>query len=136
MSEDETDDVSPKGNIINYNPTHIVEIEVGDLSAPVAAGVEMSKLFLVSNNILTDLKQDIRRDEETKRLILPPDLLPWMKEARMLLEHISKMTTGIQEKAALKQMDIAGKMFTEYMKSLPPEERIQMIRSLKTSGTR
>lgn len=134
MSDDETDD-SPKGNIIPYDPTNIVEIQLGDLTAPIAAGIEMSKLFLAANEIVKDLNHDIRRDEETGQLRLPPDLLPWMKEQRMLLDHINKMTKGIEEKAALKKMDIAGKIFAEYMKSLPPAERIIMIRSLKSNGT-
>jgi len=131
MSEDETD--SPKGNIINYDPTTIVEIQVGDLSAPVAAGVEMSKLFLMAQYVTNELSKDIYRDSETDKLVLPFDLLPWIKEERMLLENINKMTKGIEEKAALKKMDIAGKLFAEYMKDLPPDEKIKMIRALKTN---
>ena len=134
MSEDDTDG-SPEGHIIPYDPAHIVEIQVGDLTAPVAAGIEMSKLFLAAADIVKDLKYDIRKDNDSGRMILPPDLLPWMKELRMLLDRINAMTSGIEEKAALKKMDIAGKIFSEYMKSLDPQEKIQVIRALKSNGT-
>jgi len=118
-------------SIIQYDPAEIVQIKVGDLSAPVAAGVEMSKLYLAADEIVTLFIKEIRVDEETKQPFVPPELLPWMKEQRAILVEINKMTGEVEDKYRMKKMEIGAKIFSEAMKDLPMEEKIKIIKELK-----
>ena len=57
-------------SIIPFDPATIVEIKVGDISAPVAVGVEMSKLYLSADKIVKRLIEDIKVDPETKKMVI------------------------------------------------------------------
>jgi len=118
-------------SIIEYDPATLVQIKVGDLSAPVAAGVEMSKLYVASDEIVRLLLNEVSVDEETKTVNIPPELLPWFKEQRMILAEIQKMTGEVEDKYRLKKMEAGAKIFSEALKSLPMEEKIKIIKELK-----
>lgn len=118
-------------SMIKYEPAEIVKIKVEELTAPVMAGVEMSKLYLMADKVIADLVQDIETDEETGRTIIPPDLLPWFKEQRFLLSEIYKMTGEVQQRAQLKKMELATKIFEQYFKEASQAEKIKIIKELK-----
>ena len=118
-------------SIIQFDPSTIVEIKVGDLSAPVSVGVELSKLYLASDRIVYELIQDVVRDEETGKIQIPPDLLPWFKEQRFLLGEIYKLTGEVEEKVSVKKMELQTAVFKEIFKDLPSEERIKIIKAMK-----
>lgn len=118
------------GEIIEWDPAEIVEIKVGDLTAPVAVGSEMSKLYLASDQIVKKLIADIKEDEEGNAII-PLDLLPWFKEQRFLLSEIHKMTEEVQQKAQLKKMELSAKVFADYFKDLPQEQKVKMVKQWK-----
>lgn len=118
-------------SIEKYDPPEIVRIKVDDLTAPVMAGVEMSKLYLMADAIIADLIHDIEHDEESGKTMIPPDLLPWVKEQRYLLSEIYKMTGEVQQKANLKKMELASKVFEQYFKEAPQAEKIKIIKGLK-----
>lgn len=118
-------------SIIPYDPAEIIRIKVGDLSAPVAAGVEMSKLYTASDEIVRLLINEIAIDEETGQTFIPPELLPWFKEQRMILGEINKMTGEVEDKYRMKKMEIGAKIFSDAMKDLPMEEKIKIIKELK-----
>lgn len=119
-------------SIIPYDPATILEIKVGDLSAPVAVGVELSKLYLSSDAIVQELIKDVKRDEETNRLIVPPDLLPWYKEQRMLLDEIHKLTGEVEEKVHLKRMEMSAEVYKSLIKDLPDDKKIELLQALKS----
>ena len=118
-------------SIIEYDPATLVQIKVGDLSAPVAAGVEMSKLYMASDEIVRLLIREISVDEETGQTFIPPELLPWFKEQRMILTEIQKMTGEVEDKYRIKKMEAGAKIFSEALKDLPIEEKIKIIKELK-----
>lgn len=118
-------------SIIPYDPAEIVKIKVGDLSAPVAAGTEMSKLYLVADKIVDLLVKTIKIDEEADELIIPPELLPWAKEQRALLSEIHKMTGEVEQKVYLEKVQLASKLVAEHFKTLTAPEQIIFLKELK-----
>ena len=117
-------------NLTIFRPSEVVEICVGDLSAPIQTGVELSKLAVLEKNILADLLSHSERTDDGK-LILHPEALSWAKELRMLYKDIHDLTRGPQEKMIMKQMDIVGSIYSKIMKDKKPEEIIETIRALK-----
>ena len=115
-------------SIIKMRPTQIVKIAVGDLSAPVATGTELSKLAVIEKEIIMDLLSHSERVND--KLILDPNALYWIKEYRMLLKDIGDLTRGVQEKVIMKQMDVVGELYKKIIKDKPPEEIIKMVRDL------
>jgi len=121
-------------SIIPFDPATIVEIKVGDLSAPVAVAVEMSKLFLSSDKIVKRLISDIKIDPETGDTRVPFDLLPWYKEQRMLLAEIHKLTGATEEKISLRRMELQADIFKQFIKDLPQDQKITLIKALEKAN--
>ena len=120
--------------IIPFDPATIVKIKVGDLSAPVAVGVEMSKLYTSADEIVKRLIGDISIDIETGKTDIPFDLLPWYKEQRMLLSEIRKMTGDVEDKVNMKKLEIQGEIFKQLIKDLPQDQRVIIIKALKRNA--
>ena len=118
--------------LIEMNPTEIVKISVGDLTAPVATGVELGKLFLIVKDVFLDLLTHSERDEETNQLIPHPDALAWEKELRLLIKDMHDLTKGVQEKVMLKKMDIVAQLYKQATKGKSPQEIIQTVRELES----
>lgn len=119
-------------SIVKFDPAEVVQIKIGDLSAPVSVGVELSKLYLASDRIVRELVQDVERNKETGKIQIPPDLLPWFKEQRFLLGEIYKMTGEVEENVSIKKLELQTAVFKEIFKDLPPEERIKIIKAMKS----
>lgn len=117
--------------IIPFDPATILKIKVGDLSAPVAVGVEMSKLYVSADEIVRRLINDITVDAETGKTVVPFDLLPWYKEQRMLLSEIHKLTGQTEEKIGIRRMELQAEIFKKLIKDLPAQEKISLIKQLK-----
>jgi hypothetical protein len=122
--------------IIPFDPATIVKIKVEDLSAPVAVGVEMSKLYVSADAIVHRLIQDIKTDIETGKTIIPFDLLPWYKEQRMLLSEIHKLTGEVEDKVNMKKLEIQGEIFKQLIKDLPQDQRVIIIKALKRNASK
>lgn len=120
--------------IVPFDPATIVEIKVGDLSAPVRVGTEMSKLYLAADVIVRKLITDIITDSDSGITLIPPDLLPWFKEQRMLLTEIHKMTGEVEQKVEMKRMELQAELFKQVIKNLPPDKKIILLKALKTNG--
>jgi hypothetical protein len=118
-------------SIIPFDPATIVEIKVGDLSAPVAVGVEMSKLYLSADEIVRRLINDIAVDPETGKVNIPFDLLPWYKEQRMLLSEIGRLTGDTEQKVNIRKMELQAEIFKQFIKDLPQVEKITLVKNLK-----
>jgi len=117
--------------IVKFEPTEIVKIAIGDLSAPVETAVELSKLAIIEKNLLVDLLAHSERDEDTDKLYIHPEALGWARELRMTLKDIHSLTQGVQEKVMLKKMDIIGELYKKVIKENKPEDIIKRIRELK-----
>lgn len=122
--------------IIPFDPATIVKIKVEDLSAPVAVGVEMSKLYVSADAIVHRLIQDIKTDAETGKTVIPFDLLPWYKEQRMLLSEIHKLTGEVEDKVNMKKLEIQGEIFKQLIKDLPQDQRVIIIKALKRNASK
>jgi len=118
-------------SIIPFDPATIVEIKVGDISAPVSVAVEMTKLYLSADEIVRRLINDIRVDPETGKTIVPFDLLPWYKEQRMLLTEIQKLTGDTEDKVNIRKMELQAEIFKQFIKDLPQAEKVTLIKTLK-----
>lgn len=127
----ETDIIVSEQDIIKMEPTQIIKIAVGDLSAPVATGVELSKLAEMEKLVFLDLLTHSERDEETGKLIIDPNALDWGKEYKKTLKIIHDLTKGVQEKAMLKKMDVAGALYKSIIKNNKPQDVIKMIKQLQ-----
>jgi hypothetical protein len=123
-------------SIIPFNPATILEIKIGDLSAPVAVGVELSKLYLSADEIVRRLIKDISSDAETGKTIIPFDLLPWYKEQRMLLSEIHKLTGEVEDKVNMKKLEIQGELFKQLIKNLPADQRVILVKALKKNASK
>jgi len=121
-------------SIIPFEPSTIVEIKVGDLSAPVSVGVEMSKLYLSADEIVRRLISDITVDPETGKVNIPFDLLPWYKEQRMLLTEIGRLTGDTEQKINIRKMELQAEIFKQFIKDLPQAEKIVLIKKLKNKA--
>lgn len=127
----ETDIIVSEQDIIKMEPTQIIKIAVGDLSAPVATGVELSKLAEMEKLVFLDLLTHSKRDEESGKLIIDPNALDWGKEYKKTLKIIHDLTKGVQEKAMLKKMDVAGALYKSIIKNNKPQDVIKMIKQLQ-----
>lgn len=123
-------------SIIPFDPATIVKIKVGDLSAPVAVGVEMSKLYVSADMIVKRLIEDISTDTETGKASIPFDLLPWYKEQRMLLSEIHKLTGEVEDKIDMKKLEIQGELFKQLIKDLPQDQKVILIKALKRNASK
>jgi hypothetical protein len=123
-------------SIIPFDPATILEIKIGDLSAPVAVGVELSKLYLSADEIVRRLIKDISSDAETGKTIIPFDLLPWYKEQRMLLSEIHKLTGEVEDKVNMKRLEIQGELFKQLIKNLPADQRVILVKALKKNASK
>ena len=122
-------------DIVEFEPTEIVKISVGELTAPVETGVELSKLFVYEKKILSELFKDIDRDEETNKMIIPPDVLKWAKEVRLLAKDINDMTKGVQEKAIMKKIDIVGEIYKKGIKNMDDKKLIKLVKNLENGNS-
>lgn len=129
MENVDTDELSTA--LVVFRPSEVVQISVGDLSAPVQTGVELSKLAVLEKNILVDMLAHTQRDEESGNLVLHPDALAWARELRMLYGDIHALTSGVQEKVMMKKMDIIGALYKEMVKNKDPKDVINTIRELQ-----
>ena len=123
-------------SIIPFDPATIVKIKVGDLSAPLAVGIEMSKLYVSADAIVNRLIEDIAVDVETGKTVIPFDLLPWYKEQRMLLSEIHKLTGEVEEKVNMKKLEIQGELFKQLIKNLPADQRVILVKALKRNASK
>jgi len=112
-----------------FKPSEVVEISVGELSAPIQTGVELSKLAVLEKSILFDLLSNT--DRVDGKLILHPEALAWARELRMLYKDIHELTKGVQDKIMLKKMDIVGSLYTRVIKGKTTKEIIDTIRELQ-----
>ena len=129
MENVDTDELSTALTV--FRPTEIVEISVGELTAPIQTGVELSKLASIEKIILLDLLTHSLRDPDTDQLIPHPDALAWARELRMLYGDIHALTSGVQEKVMMKKMDIIGALYKEMVKNKDPKDVINTIRELQ-----
>jgi hypothetical protein len=118
-------------DIQKFEPTAVAKIAVGDLTAPVQTGVELSKLAVLQKSIVIDLLQNSKRDKDSNILILHPDALPWVKEYRMTLKDIDLLTKGVQEKMALKQIDLVGEIYKQALKNMDSIEIVRLVKKLE-----
>jgi len=123
--------VLSNASLIKMRPTEIVQISLGDLTAPVATGIELQKLAIIQKDVFLDLLTHSSRDKDTDKLIPDPNAIHWGREYRATLKTIHELTKGVQEKAIMKRMDIVGEMYKQLMKEKKPEEVIQLIRELE-----
>ena len=114
-----------------FRPTEIIEITMGELSAPVATAVELQKLAIIQKNVFLDLITHSTRDEDSDKFIPDPNAIHWGRELRATLKTIHELTKGVQERAIMKKIDIVGEMYKQLMKEKSPEEVIQLIRELE-----
>ena len=121
-------------SIIPFDPAEIIEIKVSDLSAPVAVGVELSKLYVSADAIIKRLIQDIYVDDDSGKTLIPPDLLPWYKEQRMLLSEIHKMTGEVEQKTHMKKLELQVELIKSFIKDLPQTEKIILMKRLKNTN--
>lgn len=128
------DIVIQDNKLIQMNPTEIIKISVGDLTAPVATSVELSKLAIIVKDVFLDLLIHSTRDEETGQLIPHPDALAWEKEFRLLLKDIHDLTKGVQEKVMLKKMDIVAQLYKQATKGKTTAEIIKTVRELESTS--
>ena len=75
------------------------------LTAPIAAGVELSKLFILSSKKVEQLQQQTRvipgetaDGEPTVTIVDHPDLKWWFDQTRKLATDVAKITANIQAK--------------------------------------
>lgn len=116
-----------------FRPTEVVEISLGEISAPVETATELTKLAILEKQILTDLLANSKRSEDGQ-MIIHPDALSWAKEYRMLCKDIHELTKGPQEKVMMKKMDIVGNLYVQLMKNNKPQEIIEKIKELQDGG--
>lgn len=123
--------VVKKSDLIKFRPTEIVEIELGELTAPIATATELQKLAITQKNVYLDLLTHSPRDEDSDRLLVDPNAIHWGREFRATLKTIHELTKGVQEKALMKKIDIVGEMYKKLAKDKEPHEIIQLIRDLE-----
>lgn len=123
--------VVKKTDLIKFRPTEIVEIAIGDLSAPIATAIELQKLAITQKDVYLDLLTHSIRDEDTDVLMVNPNAIHWGREFRATLKVIHELTKGIQEKAIIKKMDIVGEMYKQLVKEKKPHEIVELIRDLE-----
>ena len=123
--------VVSNAELIEMQPTEIVLISLGDLTAPIATAIELQKLAIIQKNVFLDLLTHSTRDEDTDKLIPDPNAIHWGREYRATLKTIHELTKGVQERAIMKKIDIVGEMYKQLMKEKSPEEVIQLIRELE-----
>jgi len=117
--------------LIKFKPTEIVEIALGDLTAPIATAIELQKLAISQKIVYLDLLTHSTRDAETDKLIVDPNAIHWGRELRATMKVIHELTRGVQEKAIMKKIDIVGEMYKQLVKDKQPHEIIQIIRDLE-----
>ena len=123
--------VLSKAALIKMKPTEIVQISLGDLSAPIATAIELQKLAIIQKTVFIDLLSHSSRDRDSDKLIPDPNAIHWGREYRATLKTIHELTKGVQDKAIMKKIDIVGEMYKQLMKEKTPEEVIQLIRELE-----
>jgi hypothetical protein len=123
--------VLTKTDLIKFKPTEIVEIALGDLTAPIATAIELQKLAISQKVVYLDLLTHSPRDDDTDRLIVDPNAIHWGREYRATLKTIHELTKGIQEKAIMKKIDIVGELYKQIAKNKKPHEIIELIRDLE-----
>jgi len=116
--------------LIQFTPTEIVKIAIGDLSAPMETAIELTKMAVIMKNIWLDILQQSPKDEKGK-YTPSPAALPWMKEFRMTVKDIHDMTKGVQEKVMFKKMDMLGDLYKIAVKDLSPSDMIKKIKELQ-----
>jgi len=119
---------------IVMQPTEIVKISVGDISAPVATGTELTKLAIIVKNVFLDLLTHSKRDEETDQLIPHPEALAWVKELRLLIKDIHDLTKGVQDKVMMKKMDLVADLYKQATKGKTTQEIIKTVRELQDAA--
>ena len=121
----------PEELALLFEPTQIIKISVGELSAPVETAIELQKLAILEKSLLMDILQHSDRDEESGKLFIHPEALGWARELRMILKDIHDLTKGVQEKVMLKKMDVMGNLYKQVLKDTKPEDIIRTIRELQ-----
>ena len=121
----------PEELALLFEPTQIIKISVGELSAPVETAIELQKLAILEKTLLMDILQHSDRDEESGKLFIHPEALGWARELRMILKDIHDLTKGVQEKVMLKKMDVMGNLYKQVLKDKKPEDIIRTIRELQ-----
>lgn len=117
-------------DIVKYEPTQIVKIAVGELTVPVEAAAELSRLALIEKNILVEYLKDAKRDEETNKWFVPQQALQWSRELRMLLKDIHEINKGVEEKVMMERIDISKIIFKEMAKKMDNEELVSFVKTL------
>lgn len=116
---------------IMMEPTEIVKIAVGEITAPVATGTELTKLLIIVKNVFLDLLTHSTRDDESGQLIPHPEALAWEKELRLLIKDVHDLTKGVQDKVMMKKMDLVADLYKQATKGKTPQEIIKTVRELQ-----
>lgn len=124
--------MSDQRRIVEY-PTEsivVVRMDPNKITLPVDAVSEMTKDFVLINNIIALLKDDMRQEIETDdegnrrtRSILNPSMIHWMRLKRDLINDLWKMAGGeVQQQIMKEKAAIVGKILFQEMKKMSKEE--------------
>lgn len=98
---------------------------------------EMSRGFGIIEDIVDKLAMDTKTtvDEEgNSKTYVNPYLLPWVRERRMLLKDIWKLSGGeIEQEKEKEMLKIKGKMIIEAIGSLKPDELKEKMEQWKAT---
>lgn len=122
-----------KLDIVEYEPTEVIKISISDLTVPMDTAMELQKLLLVEKAVIVELLKSAEFDKDTKKPILHPETLFWIKELRMGIKDFDAMTKGVQEKAMLKKMDIVGDLYKEILKKSTDHDLVKLIKKLENN---
>lgn len=109
--------------------TAIIPIEIGELTAPIQASIEESKLTDAVKKIIMELMSDIRR-LPSGDFYIPPELLAWIREYRALLKDIYGFTEGVRKEVGFKKVDIIKDFIIKGKLDMSEDTKLSLIRSL------
>lgn len=113
----------------NFEQTAIIPIEIGELTAPVQASIEESKLANTIKTIIKELILDIRRLPDGD-FYIPSDLLPWVREYRAVLKDVYGMFEGVKKEVQFKKIDVLKDFIIKGKLDLPEDTKLAIIKSL------
>lgn len=113
----------------NFEQTAIIPISIGELTAPVQASIEESKLANTIKTIIKELILDIRRLPDGD-FYIPSDLLPWVREYRAVLKDVYGMFEGVKKEVQFKKIDVLKDFIIKGKLDLPEDTKLAIIKSL------
>jgi len=113
----------------NFEQIAIIPITIGELTAPIQASIEESKLTDAVKRIIMELMSDIRRLDNGD-FYIPPELLAWIREYRALLKDIYGFTEGVRKEVGFKKVDIIKEFILKGKLDMNEDTKLSLIRSL------